>query len=456
MSPSPNPGRPGSSPPRSWPASGSGVPGTTSATSSRRPSRSTPSDRTSRASRSRSSAWWRWPRPRRGPSRPETLNTAWVAERRRSRRTRRRPRPRRTTLSSPWRSPRRTCVVRAAARRAATPSTAATIAAANAGRCRTNASWSPSTSKTSAPSCSASARWRRGETMRSRTVSTEAAGRARSAANPPASKVRSERPAPTWSTTVARFASPISRSRQAATTSSAAPTSVTSFTTPRRSMSKRRARPMSGQADPLQPAEQGGPRRAGRGRHHQPVHQVGVAAGQVERDRPAHRVADRGDRAPAQGGECRRGVVGHRLERKRPLGPQPPPVAPVVDGDERRCARPEDGRCRTSSGRRSRSSRAGAPRQGCPGGPSWTRTNVSPRPGRSRMRPCGTNGAGRSLIAPSWPVAQPGVVPTARYGPRDARLGAATSGRRSSRGGVARPWRQPMVRGRPSGCHRPS
>ena len=232
--------------------------------------------------------------------------------------------------------------------------------------------------------------------MRSRTVNTEAAGRARSAANPPASKVRSERPAPTWSTTVARFASPISRSRQAATTSSAAPTSVTSFTTPRRSMSKRRARPMRGRPTHC--------RRLSRVVPDEPV--VAAITNPFTRPgwrppggarRPAHRVADGGDRAPAQGGECRRGVVGHRLERKGPLGPQPPPVAPVVDGDERRSlgqrtVGPEPVQV---GGRGPAVQRA--PREGCRAGPRAPgRTSRPGRAGRGCDRAGRTGRADRS------------------------------------------------------------
>ena len=86
-------------------------------------------------------------------------------------------------------------------------------------------------------------------------------------------------------------------------------------------------------------AERGLPLQRG-GLQHHAAHQVGVALGQEQRDRPAHRVADGDDRPHAELADERGGVVGGVLEGERLVAAQAPPVAPVVDGDERSSARP--------------------------------------------------------------------------------------------------------------------
>ena len=60
-----------------------------------------------------------------------------------------------------------------------------------------------------------------------------------------------------------------------------------------------------------------------------------MAARQVQRDRPAHRVADGDDRAEPECAHGGRGVVGGVLELERARRAQPAPVATVVDADER-------------------------------------------------------------------------------------------------------------------------
>ena len=133
----------------------------------------------------------------------------------------------------------------------------------------------------------------------------------------------------------------------------------------------------------------------GRGRaEHETRDEVAVPAPQQLRDRSAHRVADRDDRAGVELDEGRRAVVGAVREPEDAARAHAARVPAQVGRDDPEVLRRAVRTPGTSSGRHSRPSRAGAAASARRAGPASSRTNVVPRRGSSRRRPGGRDGIG--------------------------------------------------------------